>query len=875
MTRSPLVGIREWRLAEPVARALLWGAAFWIAYRLQVRLEGFHTNWRELLYLLAACGLMAIAAWPGKETDAPGGSDSATPAHPAEAGARYQAWLPFALPGLILIAAVALGVFFRVYDLNERPIGISYDEAQNGLIVRRILNGDYPAMFIGRDTQLPSAIFYLYALSARAFGEGILSLRIVSMMGGLAALPLLFLAARELFGLRTAVIATFLLAVMRWHVNFSRFGVSNIFAAALVTGAIAFFARGLRSGERWNFVVAGVFVGMTPYTGFYGVFVAIVIGLYWLHTGIFERVRPWRSHVAAIVIVAAAAMAVYSPVALWSVKNGEDYLYRPGTVSILTGKSASEAYDALKTSTRKHVLMFNSRGDRNGRHNLPYEPMLDRFTGILFILGVGLAVTRLHRPNHFLLLVWVAAFLQNGIWTVEFEAPQAFRSSAVTPAVAMLAALPLAALWDIAARSTAGRDADPRARVYSMIANRGVRAAATVTVVALLGLVAQRNFDTYFNKQLDDPQVWRDWNTDIAFVAKEVDEAKANETVLLSSLFSSPVIDFVDKDRNQNRYQLDLTRDIPAGGEGSATVLLDVTKRAYIEWIKALYPSAQVTAFGPPGTEEVQVYRIVIAAKDVQALKGLEAMYEREGMPAVERRQATFDADWTATVPPLPFPFRARWSASVRILDLTGAALEFSAPGAIRMAIDGGAPIEGRDSVTTPTLYRGLHRIVIDAEIERGGAVSLSQSTVPVEASNIFSGGAVDDPRGLVATFYLGADFAGDPVLYELDPFIGYRYHAELAFGSPFSAVWRGRLRVDRAGPYAIRAGAAGEAEVTVDGNVIVPFPGQREATLLLAAGDHPIEVRYRNTTGSAEIYLYWKPPEGEPVIIPSENLRP
>src|SRR5205807_2461139 len=154
-------------------------------------------------------------------------------------------------------------------------------------------------------------------------------------------------------------------------VNFSRFGVSNIWASFFVLAATYFFVRGLRRRGWWNFLAAGIFVGLTPYAGFYGVFLPVLLGLFWLHGAIFARALDGRTHVLA--------------------------------------------------------------------------------------LGLGLAIVRIRGPGYFLLVAWMLVFIQNGIWSVDFEAPQAFRTSAVTPAVAMLSALPLARLWEIAASASASQ----------------------------------------------------------------------------------------------------------------------------------------------------------------------------------------------------------------------------------------------------------------------------------------------------------------------------------------------------------------------------------------------------------------------------------
>ncbi len=44
---------------------------------------------------------------------------------------------------------------------------------------------------------------------------------------------------------------------------------------------------------------------------------------------------------------------------------------------------------------RLNLGIWNERGDRIGRHNLPDAPMLDPLTGAAFVIGAGLVLTRL------------------------------------------------------------------------------------------------------------------------------------------------------------------------------------------------------------------------------------------------------------------------------------------------------------------------------------------------------------------------------------------------------------------------------------------------------------------------------------------------
>ena len=84
--------------------------------------------------------------------------------------------------------------------------------------------------------------------------------------------------------------------------------------------------------------------------------------------------------------------------------------------------------------------MFNNEGDRNGRHNLPGEPMLDPVTGAFFVLGLVLAISRFRRPPEMLFVAVFLVGLAAAILSVDFEAPQAQRAIGAAVAVFFFAA---------------------------------------------------------------------------------------------------------------------------------------------------------------------------------------------------------------------------------------------------------------------------------------------------------------------------------------------------------------------------------------------------------------------------------------------------
>ncbi|MDP9237360.1 MAG: PA14 domain-containing protein [Chloroflexota bacterium] len=859
--------------------------AFGITYAGVQLLEGQQHITRGVIYFVVATIILVVVTWRVRQSDESASLtlpalNSSTLRQPRQLARDLAAsWQAIAWWWL-LIAAIGLGFAFRLYEIASEPSGIWFDEAQNGLVARQILHGEHP-IFVSGQTQLPALFFYAFAAALRILGDNVTSLRAVTTLAGVLNVIFVYLLARELFDHRVGVLSAFFLAVMRWHVNFSRFATHGIFAPLFMVATFYFLVRGLKGNGRWNFAAAGVMaaVGLQGYYGF--ILVPVVIVLYLAHHMIFERVLPWARLVTGLRIFAVAAIIVYAPLGDWAIHHWDQFNARTNTVSITKGRSTGEALHVAFESTKKHLLMFNSRGDRNGRHNIPGEPMLDTYTGFLFVLGVGYALWRVKSSPHFLLLIWAAITLQSGIWSVDFEAPQAYRTVAITPAIAMLAALPLAELWRVASARVRDQDDTGDAsrgwRTRSELARTALLGVTAAVTIFLLAEAGTTNFHDYFDVQLVGADAWRAFNTDITLVAQRMSGAEKNHKILISSLFLSPVITYVDPSAGElSQYQMDLSRDVPFGGDRPTLVLLDATKQPDADWIKTLYPAAAVTAIRPPGEgAEPVVYQVDVPADAIVGLQGVRASYERPATAPVTRREPKLDFDWLSPPPPLPFPFHARWSGVIRFSDYQSHVLSVVAPGAITLRIDGqevGAG-NGRVDFASPP-YRGLRTISIDANIDSPGEVVLLDQGQPVAAGNLFSGDAVETRHGLVATFYHNTGFSGPPAFQQLDPFVAFYNHEELPFGSNFSATWKGRIDAPETGLYTFFLAAVDTGSLLIDGQVVVDVT-DREKQLTLAAGTHDIEVRMRNVGGYAELFLRWQLPSGAREIIPSDRLTP
>jgi hypothetical protein len=199
-------------------------------------------------------------------------SSIASPAEPATA----RRWTPRAIPpprdwsaGVWpLLALVALATVIRILTIDNQSIWA--DEAlttyEAGLPLGAML---HTVMHI--ETTPPLYFIVIWGW-AKVFGTGAVALRSVSMLAGVAMVPLAYLAARDLFSRRAGLLAAALVAVNPFMVWYSQEARTYMLMAALCTAAFVFFIRAWRGPSRRNLSWWVVFSALALMTHFFAGF---------------------------------------------------------------------------------------------------------------------------------------------------------------------------------------------------------------------------------------------------------------------------------------------------------------------------------------------------------------------------------------------------------------------------------------------------------------------------------------------------------------------------------------------------------------------------------------------------------------------------
>lgn len=486
---------------------------------------------------------------------------------------------------LILLTAA----FFRYYKISEIPAGCFPDEAQNVFDAMGIINGDMP-VYVGYSTHNAALYLYPAAFIFKLFGADVTQLRAYTAFFGFLTVPALYFLLRSVSGQRAAIIGGFLLAVMQWHINFNRIGYHASFALLMLV-LVLYFLWKCRGSKFSYFIFLGISLGIALNT-----YQSARLIPFWLTAIFIFAFLKNRSFIQkndnAIAAAALVSFVIFTPLFLYAFKNPAIFFQRQNEVSIfnkqavegnrfykgLTGVDSTGSL--ILKNTRDTLLMFNHKGDKNPKHNLPGKPVLDFMTGILFLLGLAAAISRINSPPNLLFVSAFAFFIIPGFITI--EAPQSLRLFFLVPCVIYFSSL---------------------AAVHLLKISVPLKPAAYVIVFVMLGLGARENFNIYFNEQAKHPLCWHDFATDAHTAGRYVKKLGPDYSVILASeaykIRTFNLAAFGANENNFTRFRIDQSAPLKNVEEGKNYVyMLNPHYQLLVPSLfKVMYPDGKSNAF--------------------------------------------------------------------------------------------------------------------------------------------------------------------------------------------------------------------------------------------------------------------------------------
>ena len=809
-----------------------------------------------LWFASAALGALAVRHW------------QATPA--TAIAVPWQAGELPALAALLVLAGLA-----RVLWIDTLPRAIFGDEPRVGMyIFNAYHDGRIPNFFRMGWNTWPVIGLSLQGLLVPLRGLDIATLRLSSALLGTLGVLMTYLLARELSGPRLALLAALLFAICRTAIDFSRLGIAHAQIFFLEPLALFHLWRAINGGRAVHWWMAGVASAWCLFSYNAGQLVPPLVGG-WLVLAVLARPTRLRSHWRGAALWVAGFALILFPYAFYV---SDAFRFGPNwgqfTIMARSRQTMSQVLEAWRVVgagraweilERQIWVTWLGFGVLPGSgYNLGYRGggMLDDVSAALFVLGLAMALRRVRQARDaFVPYWWLATVVAGGIVTA--DPPATVRMVGLLPAIAILAALPLD--WLIATAAGGWR-----------------RAAGLAAVAVVLVGAGAINWRTYF---VDFAGVIGDPNSELArYLHTRPSDQHAlllgpeHHLALQQELF---LIEFPGRIADE----VDVAQALPLHQPVDAplTLVLGPTQETQAEYIRSLYPGAVVREVRDPNG--ALFFRAVdLSPDEVRPRTGLALSASPGG--AVAGASDPFA--------PLPAEIAAgahlTWSGQIYWPSDRALGLELRAARPTTVQVGDAPPVttDGRpDAVSgTITLPRGWQPIRIEDSAEEARALQLHiTGEGQAQAVTRWQLRPESEREGLAATYTVGSETVPmlDP---QINAYAIEQRQPSAHVRTPFSAVWRGALRVDHAGTYRFDAIGSGPFRALLDGqplfavdDVVPELPAQKAAERELEVGLHPLEVTFDSPklaqTTRRIFQLFWTPPGGQRQLIPPTNLVP
>ncbi len=426
-------------------------------------------------------------------------------------------WLPFLV---ILTIAAAL----RLIALDAVPPGLQHDEVFHGHDAVTVLLGDRPLYFTSNAGNEPLFV-YLMAVTIGLFGHTELGIRLAAVICGLLTVLFTYLWIRRAFNQRTALIAAALLAINFWPLFLSRVGLraaSVPMMAALTALLIADFRLLISASDApavsrrriiVSAVLAGGALGLSLYTYPAARVLPVIVAVFLLVDSALKRQLNKR-----LLLVLLVAAIVFAPLGytIATLPQADLRLQQLGG-PVQTALSGN--FEPVLRYTLDTLGMFTFGGDPVARYNLPGRPVFDPITGLLFYLGLILAVRHWRKRQYLFALIWLPIGLLPSM--LSDSAPSFLRASASLPVTFLFPALAIDQLVTLS-----------RAAAKGLVATLG-RLMPSLIIVLLVfnGALTVRDYFFVWPTRSDVHDVYR---SDLAQAAKWIEQQPTDQPIIVA-----------------------------------------------------------------------------------------------------------------------------------------------------------------------------------------------------------------------------------------------------------------------------------------------------------------------------------------------------
>lgn len=338
---------------------------------------------------------------------------------------------------VIILVVLSLGVVF--FKFNQIPKNLAFDEVEFTKLALSLKNKPYfpySPLATGHST----LYFYILLVFFEVFGVNSFALRLPSAIFGILSVLIFYFITKTVFAQRSSSIASktrylpFLLTIIfltsRWYFNFTRFAFEATFLLLLELISVYFLLQLINRLEWTNALLCGLFTGLTfnSYTPGRIFFVLIFSAL-------LLKLILKKNTLKMFFICLGSFLIIILPLSSYLI-NHQDIRFNQQFFLKNNQLTINKKVDFLWKNIQSTTLMFNVKGDINGRHNYPLKPALNPIIGCLFLFGLLLTLINLKKNfyHQFFVFYFVISLIPT-LLTYPWENPNMLRTFTVIPAV--------------------------------------------------------------------------------------------------------------------------------------------------------------------------------------------------------------------------------------------------------------------------------------------------------------------------------------------------------------------------------------------------------------------------------------------------------
>lgn len=362
----------------------------------------------------------------------------------------FVAWLRENRAEILTVLGVTLlGVILRFYHLGESPRVLDGDEGLVGLFAQSSISDSLANPFALWEN-FGALYLQLINIGLKIFGNNsAFALRLLPAIGGVLAIPCVYLLTRWMTGKRVAFLAAMLIAFSHSHIHFSRIvSVAYIQGTWLAPLEIYFLLSGLRKRETWRAALGGILLAIhfsvyltsQVIAGIIFVFFVLALIFYysWMKTRISQMLAFWGGFL--LMITPAVYYYVTHPDLAFGRLN-QDGTFQSGWLASTMQSTGQSAIEIL-FGRFLHAflsLFYYPAYDFYGANS----PVVSAIPTVFFFIGLVIILLRLKNPDYLLLngYFWGATF-SVGVFALPPSA-DTYRMLMALPAVFIIVAIGL------------------------------------------------------------------------------------------------------------------------------------------------------------------------------------------------------------------------------------------------------------------------------------------------------------------------------------------------------------------------------------------------------------------------------------------------